>query len=244
MTLQDEENTLLRNVWIRLTRDVASHSRRTASSAIPLWKLQSPHVTFLPLVVRLLYVGFRDSKIFEPRTTDSLVPCPSPRDGGTKGPSHAIHNSATIALDISAIKDEDIMLPRKACIRLHKDACHIPEETASSFRDKLRWLISHLNILFSSFFYGDDIWTHYLIQWHKLTHCNTWPRYVDHPVLIASWSLRFLFSGAKTDAWAPLHLSPRDFHPNPYISPYSYRARSVQTLLSRSHYLIIRLVIL
>lgn len=75
-------------------------------------------------MVRLLYAGFRDYKIFEFRTTNSLVPCPSPRDAGTKGPSHAIHNSATIALDISTIKDEDIMLPRKASIRLHKDACH------------------------------------------------------------------------------------------------------------------------
>jgi hypothetical protein len=226
-TLEDEDNTLPRKFWIRLTHDLASYPRRTESSAITLWKPQSPHITnmcvyvpsnttvilagvlfaltymfrplldrnmwlranktptnitvvfdgtythilvsttqrkngickcknyqhiiFVPLVLRLLYAGFRVSKIFEPRTPNSLVPSPLPWDAGANGLSHAIYNSATIVLDISSNEDEDIMLPREAGVRLHKEATSYPRRTESSFRDTLKWLISHLNFLFFSF---------------------------------------------------------------------------------------------
>jgi hypothetical protein len=114
-----------------LTRDVASYLRRTESSAIMLWKPQSPHITSVPLTVKPLDVGFRDFKTFEPRMPDSLVPRPSPWDAGNKGPYLEIYNSATIALDISTNEEEDITLPLNGGVRLHKDAASYPRRTES-----------------------------------------------------------------------------------------------------------------
>jgi hypothetical protein len=55
-------------------------------------------------MVRRLYVGFRQSKIFETRKPDSLVHCPFRPDAGTQAPSLEFYNSATIPVDIQALK--------------------------------------------------------------------------------------------------------------------------------------------
>ena len=175
--LEDEDNTLRRNVFFRLLRQAASNSQKNGIYSRTALKSLTTQIlrTVVPHMVRLHQVAYRNSKIIETWTPYSLVPCPFPWYVGTKGQPNAFHSSAIIPLNITTTEDEDNILPRNFGIRSHKDVPSNSRRMESSFRGMLKLLIMRLYILFS-LYSGDDIWTHYLTQWHKLPHWNedTW----------------------------------------------------------------------
>jgi hypothetical protein len=149
-TPDDEDNTLLRNVWIRLTRDVASYPRK--------WSLKPHRCENLKAHILHSYFWWwgystSGSEILNLRTKKlkllSSMSFPLRRRN-----QKTIPRNSQLRHHCSGyfnhwrwwhyVASKDMYPITQRCMSY-------PRRTESSSRDTVKWLISHLNILFFSF---------------------------------------------------------------------------------------------